>query len=77
MMTYYTLISTVLLICLALMLADTWSKLAKSVHRTFSVILILATICYVLFDLIWVQLYMAEDYRREPLVVMSVLFYLI
>jgi PAS domain S-box-containing protein len=77
MMTYYTLISTVLLVCLALMLADTWSKLANSEHRTISVILILATICYVLFDLIWVQLYMAEDYRREPLVVMSVLFYLI
>ena len=77
MMTYYTLISTVLLICLALMLADTWSKLAKSEHRTISVTLILATICYVLFDLIWVKLYMAEDYRREPLVVMSVLFYLI
>ena len=77
MMTYYTLISTVLMICLALMLADTWAKLAKSEHRTISVILILATICYVLFDLIWVQLYMAEDYKRGPLAFMSVLFYLI
>ena len=76
-MTYYTLISTVLLICLSLMLADTWSKLAKSEHKTISVILIIATMLYVLFDLIWVRFYMAENYKREPLVVMSVLFYLI
>ena len=77
MMTYYILISTVLTICLVLMLVDTSIKLAKSEHRTVSVVLIFGTICYVLFDLIWVLLYMAEDYRREPLVVMSVLFYLI
>ena len=77
MMTYYTLFSVVLMICLALMLVDTWSKLAKSEHKTISVILILATICYVLFDLIWVRLYMAEDYSRGALAVMSVLFYLI
>ena len=37
MMTYYTLISTVLLICLLLMLIDTWSKLAHSEHKTIFV----------------------------------------
>ena len=77
MMTYYTLISTVLLISLVLMLADTWSRLAHSEHKTISVILVLATIFYVLLDLIWVQLYMAEDYQREALAVTSVLFYFI
>ena len=76
-MTYYILISTVLTICLVLMLVDTWIKLAKSEHRTVSIVLIFAIICYVLFDLIWVLLYMAEDYRRGALVVMSILFYLI
>ena len=77
MMTYYTLISTVLTICLLLVLVDTWSKLAHSEHKTISVILILATIFYVLLDLIWVQLYMAEDYNRPLLAITSVLFYLI
>ena len=77
MTTTYIIVTSMLTVCLAMMLVDAAIKLKGSDHRAISMLLIGATMVYVVMDILWIGEYVAADYSQLRFEVLNVLFYLI
>lgn len=72
----YTCTTVFLVACLTLFLVDAWHKLKKSEHRVVSVVLIAATMLYIILDCLCVLQLTTKNYNQALFTVITPLFYL-